>query len=72
MGLWETLIQWGAPLLSSICLPSVKQDIQNCQILAGFTVLWLLGSMAFFFSQEVLKNNFLFVFLSTKKKPRKS
>lgn len=74
MGLWETLIQWGAPLLSLVCLPSVKQDIQNCQILAVFTspmAAWKHGFFFFFF-QKVLKNNYLFVFLSTKKNTRKS
>lgn len=52
MGLWETLIQWGAPLLSLVCLPSVKQDIQNCQILAVFTspmAAWKHGFFFFFF-----------------------
>lgn len=56
MGLWETLIQWGAPLLSLVCLPSVKQDIQNCQILAVFTspmAAWKHGF--FFFSKGAQK-----------------
>lgn len=57
MGLWETLIQWGAPLLSLVCLPSVKQDIQNCQILAVFTspmAAWKHGFF-FFFSKGAQK-----------------
>lgn len=58
MGLWETLIQWGAPLLSLVCLPSVKQDIQNCQILAVFTspmAAWKHGFFFFFFSKGAQK-----------------
>lgn len=36
-GILQNLGLVGASLLSLVCLPSVKQDIQNCQILAVFT-----------------------------------
>lgn len=49
MGHWDTPGQWGAPLLPDIpalCLPSVEQDIWNCQILV---VLTTRKAHAFFF-----------------------
>lgn len=72
---WDTPGQWGAPLLPDIpalCLPSVEQDIWNCQILVVLTTRWLfekhmLFSSFFFFFQEVLKNNLPFVSLVTQK-----
>lgn len=68
MGLRETLVQWGAPLLSLVCLPSVKQDIQNCQILAVFTspmAAW--KAWLFFFSKRFSKTiSSLFSFLLKK------
>lgn len=49
MGHWDTPGQWAAPLLPDIpalCLPSVEQDIWNCQILV---VLTTRKAHAFFF-----------------------